>query len=90
MKNGEGYHDPTAGVAIKNAFKSAKQKQMKIQSMRNAARKECMSYDIGCIKTVNGIKKVCPLKDYKRECLILTGQDEEVENAYKMLFSGGK
>ena len=28
MKNGEGYHDPTASTAIHKAFKSEKQKLM--------------------------------------------------------------
>lgn len=33
MKNGEGYHDPTAGAAIKSAFRSEKQKLMRISNL---------------------------------------------------------
>ena len=90
MKNGEGYHDPTAGQAIRNAFKSAKQKQIKQSSMRNAARRECLTYNSSCFKLEDGQKKICPLKEDKRKCLVITGTDEEIETAYRLLFPVGK
>ena len=90
MKNGEGYHDPTASAAINKAFKSEKQKLMQISSMRTAGRRECMTYSAGCIKNVNGEKEICPLKGDIRLCLALTGTNTEIETAYRKMFQEGE
>lgn len=89
MKNGEGYHDPTAGAAIHKAFKSEKQKLRQISNMRKAGQKECLTYSTGeCVKVINGEKKICPLKGDIRLCLALTGTNTEIETAYRNMFPG--
>ena len=88
MKNGEGYHDPTASAAINKAFKSEKKKLMQISSMRKAGQKECLTYSTGeCVKVVNGEKEICPLKGDIRLCLALTGTNTEIETAYRKMFT---
>lgn len=86
MKNGEGYHDPTAGAAIKSAFRSEKQKLMRISSMRRAGQKECLTYSAGCMKVINGEKKICPLKGDLRMCYGINTSVEEIEAAYRKMF----
>lgn len=86
MKNGEGYQDPTAAFAIERAFRSDKQKQMQISSMRRAGQRECLTYKAGCIKVINGEKKICPLKGDLRMCYGINTSAEEIEAAYRKMF----
>lgn len=86
MKNGEGYRDPTAGAAIQNAFRNEKQKLMRISSMRRAGQRECLTYQAGCMKIVNGEKKICPLKGDTRLCYGICASEEEIEEGYRKMF----
>lgn len=90
MKNGEGYHDPTASAAINKAFKHEKQKMMQISSMRRAGQRECLTYSAGCMKVINGEKKICPLKGDLRMCYGINASTEEIETAYRKMFQEGE
>ena len=90
MKNSEGYRDPTAGAAIHKAFHSEMQKSMRISSIRRAGQKECLTYSAGCMKVVNGEKKICPLKGELRMCYGINTSAEEIEEAYRKMFQEGE
>ena len=86
MKNGEGYPDPTAGKAIHKAMKQEKKRILRLNTMRHAGQRECLTYNAGCAKTVNGETKICPLKGDLRMCYGINASAEEIEAAYQKMF----
>lgn len=86
MKNGEGYHDPTASAAVQNVQRKNRKTWDKVAWMKRKGLKKCKTYKDGCKRYVDGKVETCPLADDFRACNLLVAPPEEIMDAYDKMF----